>query len=302
MLRPSVKQTKPVTISAVILAKDEEEWLPLCVATIINQVDEVVLIDTKSTDNTVALMRAMAAMNQKVKLHEFESDFDHLHEWNCRNRAIRLTGCDWIMMLDADQLMEDGWRGAVDKHLIDPVCESIAVKYEHWVGSMEYIHESFYRKQLDNSLHPEVPLHQTCLFRNTPTLRARAAADTCPQFRPAHHARADESVPPDRRRVCNDTTLFHAGFIKRKSIYMGIYRIKRGDYGFDENKQRDMIEEINRTHNGFRYVGNVHRVDYGPERVPSVIRHKFGRTYNLELDENGFIQRRTFHHNGELTP
>lgn len=302
MLRPSVKRTKPVTISAIYLAKDEEEWLPLSVATVVNHVDEVIIIDTRSTDGTLALSKSMAELNPKIKVEAWDTDFDESFEFNCRNQAIKRASGEWLLIMDADQLMSDGWRAAIEKHINNPNCESVAVKYEHWVGSIEYIHTSFYEKQHNPSLHPEVPLHQTCLFRNTPTLKARAAADTCPQFRPAHHGRFDEAVPYERRAVSNDATIFHAGFCKRKSMYMGIYRIKRGDYGFDEVKQKEMIDEINRTHNGFRYVGDVHRVDYGPEYVPSVIRHMFDKTYRLELDDNNRITKRTFVCNGELTP
>jgi hypothetical protein len=146
-----------------------------------------------------------------------------------------------------------------------------------------------------------VPTHQFCLFRKTPSLIAHAASHICPQFREAHHSRFDESVPVANRAKCDSTTLFHTGFCKRNSIYWGEYRIRRGDYGFDADKQAAMIEEIRRTQNGFRYVGNVHRVDYGPEFVPSVMRHKFGTTYRLELDDAGFIKRRTFMGSGEIT-
>lgn len=302
MLRPSTKRIEPVTISAVYLVKNEEEWLPISVATVVNQVDEVIIIDTKSTDNTLALAKSMAQLNPKIRVVEFESDFDTLHEWRCRNRAIAMCSSEWIMMLDGDQILSDGWRVALDKHLRSSVCESVAVRYEHWVGSMEFIHKSFMAKQKGESNDPNIPLYQTCLFRKTDTLKAAAAAHTCPQFREAHHSRADESVPEKRRAYCDGATLLHAGFAKRNSVYMGEYRVLRGDYGHEASDKDWRIAEIRQHHNGFRFVGSVCRVDYGAERIPEIIRHMWGKTYNLELDTDGFIQRRTFVSNGEVTP
>jgi glycosyltransferase involved in cell wall biosynthesis len=303
MLRPATKRDTP-KISAIYLVKNEEEWLPLSVATIIQDVDEVVIIDTKSTDNTVALIEAMSAMNPKVKLHQWDKDFDQAFEFNCRNRALSLAANEWIMMLDADQLLSDGWHKQVEPFMKDIMAESIAVKYEHWVGSMEYIHTSFMDRQNGISQDKNIPLYQTCLFRKTPALTARAAADTCPQFKQAHHSRFDESVPYTRQRKADGAWISHCGFIKRNSMDLGIYRIRRGDYTHDKPEQDKMIAEIHRTHNGFRYVGPVVPVKYGADdiRVPSVIKHMFGSTYRIETDKDGFIQRRTFVHNGQVTP
>lgn len=302
MLRPATKRTTPTTISAIYLVKDEEECLPLSVATVIDFVDEVIIIDTKSTDNTLALAKAMAAMNNKVRVHSWDTDFDESYEFNLRNRARSLASSEWFLIMDADQLMSDGWRAAVGPLMRSHKTESIAVSYEHWVGSYEYIHNSFYEKQHGRNDDPDIPLFQTCLFRNTNSLIAKAAADHCPQFRPAHHSRHDESVPYENRARTADATMFHLGFAKRNSIYMGEYRVYRGDYGHDAADKDWRIAEIRQYHNGFRFVGSVHRVDYGPERAPSVMRHMFGNTYNLELDKDGFIQRRTFVSSGEVTP
>jgi glycosyltransferase involved in cell wall biosynthesis len=302
-LKPSIKRPPP-TITALYLVKNEIEFMPRSVATVIDGVDEVVIIDTQSTDGTFEKAKEMAAHNPKIKVHQFEADFDSACEFNCRNRSVAYASGDWLLTPDADQLLSDGWRAHIDKYLRDHRCESIAVGFEHLVGSYEYIHKSFYEKQKNPSLHPDVPLTQTCFFRRTNTLAARAAADTCPQFRPQHHSRMDESVPYRARRICNEITMSHYGFAKLNSMYMGEYRVLRGDYGHTQERKDELIAEIRKSHNGFKFVGSVTRVDYdrnGP-KVPSVMRPLFDNTYRLELDADGFIQKRTFASTGELTP
>jgi len=287
-------------ISAVYLTKNEQEFLPLSVQTVLKHVDEVIIIDTRSTDRTLELAKVIEHQNpSKVRVLSWDTDFDESCEFACRNKAIKEATGDWLMILDADQLMSDNWIDYVKPLMLKRDVDSVAVLYEHLVGSYEYIHQSFYEKQHDPKKHPEVPLYQTVLFRKTPALLARAAADTCPQFRPQHHARFDESVPHQKAWKTANATVFHYGFAKRNMMYMAKYRIQRGDYGHEPERKADLIAQLDASGNPFKFIGNVHRVDYGPEYVPTVMREAFDTTYRLEIDDKGFIQKRTLIATGE---
>jgi hypothetical protein len=269
------------TITALYLAKNEEEFLPLSVATII------------STDLTFPIAKKLEEKYpHKVRVHQFDEDFDKACEFNNRNKALKLVSSSWVMPLDADQLMSDGWYKWVRGPIHDKRYDAIRSRYEHYVGSYEHIHKAFYEKQKNNSLHPEVPLWQTTMFRMRPDLKCTPACLVDDRFREFHHASFDNSMVGRKFYNSGSTTVFHYGFSKRDMMGMSIYRIGRGDYGHDPELKQRMIAELKESGNPFKFIGSVQRVDYGKDQVPNVMRNMFGKTYKLELDKDGFIQSR----------
>lgn len=80
-------------ISVVIVAKNEEQDLPGCLASV-RFADEVVVIDDHSTDKTVELAKASGAKVYKRKLDGFATQ---------KNFGIDKTTNDWVLILDADE-------------------------------------------------------------------------------------------------------------------------------------------------------------------------------------------------------
>lgn len=81
-------------ISAVIIAKDEEKMLPACLASL-SWVDEIVLIDTGSTDKTVAIAKKHGARVIPYLAGKSFSDW--------RNKGLREASGRWIFYIDADE-------------------------------------------------------------------------------------------------------------------------------------------------------------------------------------------------------
>jgi tetratricopeptide (TPR) repeat protein len=84
-----------LTVSLCMIVKDEEELLPGCLAAAAAYVDELIVVDTGSTDSTVEIARSFGA-----KVIEFP--------WNgsfadARNVSLEAATGDWIMYLDADE-------------------------------------------------------------------------------------------------------------------------------------------------------------------------------------------------------
>jgi tetratricopeptide (TPR) repeat protein len=82
-------------LSAAIITRDEAEHLPGCLASIAGLVDEIVLVDTGSTDATIDLARAAGA---KVTQRPWNDDFAA-----ARNAALDLARGRWILYIDADE-------------------------------------------------------------------------------------------------------------------------------------------------------------------------------------------------------
>lgn len=280
-------------LSALYLVRNEIECLPLSLDTVMTHVDEVVLVDNRSTDGTLELMQELARRNDKVKLVKMDSIFDEKTEWRSRNEALKHVTGDWVMMMDADQLMSDNWRKWINLPMTDKQYDAIRVRYEHWVGSYEYIHTSFREKQVDPRTHPEVPLWQTVFWRMRPDLEVKPASMANDFFREFHHASADLSMAGRKFYNCGSVTLFHLGFCKRNMMEMSAYRIHRGDYGHDQELKNRKIAELKASGNPFHFVGDsVVRVNYDQRFVPTVMKDKFNQTYRLELYPDGRIKQR----------
>ncbi|MBF1325951.1 MAG: glycosyltransferase family 2 protein, partial [Megasphaera micronuciformis] len=82
------------TLTALILAKNEERHISECVASVAFA-DEVLVIDDFSTDETVALAQASGA---KVITHALNGDWSQQ-----RNFAVGEATGDWILFVDADE-------------------------------------------------------------------------------------------------------------------------------------------------------------------------------------------------------
>lgn len=88
-------------VSAVLIVKNEQALLPRCLRTLAG-VDEMIVLDTGSTDKTVEVAKANGA---KVHVTEPVSPF---HFANARNQATALASHDWILTIDADEVLRPG--------------------------------------------------------------------------------------------------------------------------------------------------------------------------------------------------
>lgn len=53
----SKKINSPITISLCMIVKNQEEFLEQCLESVADVVDEIVIVDTGSTDNTVDIAK-----------------------------------------------------------------------------------------------------------------------------------------------------------------------------------------------------------------------------------------------------
>ena len=87
-------------LTLCLITKNEEALLPGCLDSVKGVVDEIVLVDTGSTDRTMELARAAGAT---VLERPWDDDFAAP-----RNLAARHAKGGWILMLDADERLAPG--------------------------------------------------------------------------------------------------------------------------------------------------------------------------------------------------
>ncbi|MBE1447428.1 glycosyltransferase [Paenibacillus sp. OAS669] len=88
------------TVSLCMIVKNEERYLRKCLDSVKGFVDEIIIVDTGSTDRTLEIANEF---NAKVSAFEWIHDFSA-----ARNFAIQQASCDYILQLDADEYLEDG--------------------------------------------------------------------------------------------------------------------------------------------------------------------------------------------------
>jgi Flp pilus assembly protein TadD len=80
-----------------MIVKDEEHCIATAIGSVALIADQVVVVDTGSSDGTVTLARSLGA---KVYEHEWRDDFSA-----ARNESLRRCRSDWIFVLDADEVV-----------------------------------------------------------------------------------------------------------------------------------------------------------------------------------------------------
>jgi glycosyltransferase involved in cell wall biosynthesis len=96
-------QNKILNLSGVIICQDEEEFIANAITNIYNIVDELVILDGKSTDKTVEVIKSFNDPGEKIRL--FSSKFGG-HIGDQKNLAISKVRGIWTLLLDCDETIE----------------------------------------------------------------------------------------------------------------------------------------------------------------------------------------------------
>ncbi|EKQ57008.1 MULTISPECIES: TPR domain-containing glycosyltransferase [unclassified Clostridium] len=87
-------------VSLCMIVKNEEEYLPKCLSSIKDIIDEIIIVDTGSTDKTVEIAKTFGA---KIYYFKWNNNFSE-----ARNESLKYATKDWILILDADdELFEE---------------------------------------------------------------------------------------------------------------------------------------------------------------------------------------------------
>lgn len=144
----SAKKTRPA-ISLCMIAKDEEAFIEDCLQSVQGLVDEIVLVDTGSTDRTVEIAQRYGA---KVVHHPWRDDFS-----DARNVSLQHATGDWVLWLDADERLDKASAEAIRNAIRDPQFAGYLIEIVNEVGDQQ---------------NTSTFVHRACrLFRRLPVTR-----------------------------------------------------------------------------------------------------------------------------------
>jgi glycosyltransferase involved in cell wall biosynthesis len=108
-----------MTISACMIVRNEAKMLPDCLDSLKDWIDEIIIVDTGSTDETKSIAGKYEA---KIYDMEWADDFSA-----ARNFSISKATGDWIFVVDADEIVGQGSGERIMEILPDIEEDVIAV-------------------------------------------------------------------------------------------------------------------------------------------------------------------------------
>ena len=145
-----------------MIAMNEEANLPRTLASV-RWADEIVVVDSGSRDRTLEIAQSFGA---KTSYHDFGGHGEQ------KNVALDLCTCDWILLLDADEVLTPGLQAEIRAVL------SGEPKYDaYWIPRLNLIFGRWIRH---GGFYPD---HKLRLFkRGTARLSEGVGPHSTPQF------------------------------------------------------------------------------------------------------------------------
>ena len=170
-------------LSLCMIVKNEEATLSKCLESVQNVVDEMVILDTGSTDKTVDIAQKFGAV---VPTYEWGDNFAE-----ARNEALKYVTGDWVLVLDADEVLN----------------QKVAPQIKEAIEKEENLVVNLVRHEIGSSQSPYSLVSR--LFRKHPEV----------SFSRPYHAIIDDSVSELLKKESHwkvvdlpAITLFHYGY------------------------------------------------------------------------------------------
>jgi hypothetical protein len=117
------------TVSAALIVKNEERFLPGCLESLQSRVDEIVIVDTGSDDASIDISTRAGV---RLLHHKWENDFAA-----ARNFGLDAVSCDWVLYIDADERLRLPDGGVVGDYLL-PAAIACDVRFRPKTGYTRY--------------------------------------------------------------------------------------------------------------------------------------------------------------------
>lgn len=160
------------SISLCMIVKNEENYLERCLQSVRGVVDEIIIVDTGSTDRTKEIAK-------RYTQHVY--DFNWINDFSAaRNHALNFASSEYILQLDADEILQDSQK------------------------ELSKLDKDFYYLRIKNDLGSGMSLsHQFIrLFKNSPDIRYTGAL----------HEQVNIDHGMERYGYLSTVVIFHDGY------------------------------------------------------------------------------------------
>ncbi len=130
------------SLSVCMIVKNEEEVLDRCLSCIKNVADEIVIVDTGSTDTTKNIARLYT---------QYVYDFAWVDDFAAaRNHSFSKATMDYVMWLDADDVIDEANQARLTELLrnMNPATDMVMLKYNVAFDANDNPTVSYYRERI----------------------------------------------------------------------------------------------------------------------------------------------------------
>lgn len=135
------------TLSVCIIAKNEEKTISKAIKSVKDFADEVILLDTGSTDKTIEI-----AQKENIKVFNYKWDNSFA---NARNEVLKYSNMDWVLMLDADEYINIEPRDS-----IKPLLENLNRNKVYQVKIVNFLDKNIISEKMEHYVPRLIPNHK----------------------------------------------------------------------------------------------------------------------------------------------
>lgn len=228
-----IKNLEKPKISVCMIVKNEEYFIRDCLESVKDIAYEIIVVDTGSTDKTKNIA------SQFAKVYDFDWDEDFS---NARNYSISLAKGDWILLMDADEVM--------------PLeTSNLLFSFIYQEEKIENNYNIYWFKNLNKTINnkDDFNYYKRTLFKNNIGIKF---------FRPIH----EELFHPTKETFtvyCNKLSLIHRDHERQSEDYL-----KKNDYYekiLEKTIEKNALDKDNYYY--YEYLSNAYKLkgDYKKE-------------------------------------
>ncbi len=157
-MNPPVDIMDKPPLSGVVVAKNEGDRIGRCIASLMPVCREVIVLDSGSTDDTVAVARGLGAQVE-------HRDWDGFARQ--KNAAIKRASQPWVILLDADEWLEPAAQVELRQLFAGDIEQAdvwLLLRRTHWLGTPmrhgSFAHEAIERLFRSDLRHADIPVHE----------------------------------------------------------------------------------------------------------------------------------------------
>ncbi len=185
-----------IPVSVCMIVRDEAESLARCFESLRPWVEDWVVIDTGSVDNSLSIAERYDA---RVEQMTWPADFSV-----ARNRSLELARCPWILVMDADEEFDPASLDDLRQSIDNPMASAYTVQVENRLSSGRSAWVALPRLfRNDPQIRFSRPVHESVV----PALRRAGLALTPSGVRLIHHGYLPEAIEAKQKYRRNQQLL-----------------------------------------------------------------------------------------------
>jgi len=109
----------------VVSVKNEELNLPSCLEKLV-RFDQIIVVDSQSTDKTIAIANDMGA---EILQFQWNGKFPKKRNWTLQNADIKH---EWVLFLDADEFVSEAFVSEIATKTANTNCNGFTLQFENY--------------------------------------------------------------------------------------------------------------------------------------------------------------------------